>query len=156
MKRTIVPLLSVALGIAATLVVVGSWAAQSTSKPQRPPTSTGTAAKPKDQKSIPENLAGARPDPSNFETYESYIEALIDWKNAQSVHTGRYQLWVNPNARVDTFLLDTETGRTWQRIVYTNVKGEPPVWLIQDRIDNEVELTNWTNKHELKPNQPNP
>ena len=26
---------------------------------------------------------------------------------------GRYQIVMNPNVRADTFLLDTETGKTW-------------------------------------------
>jgi hypothetical protein len=27
---------------------------------------------------------------------------------------GRYQIFFNPNARADTFLVDTQTGKVWQ------------------------------------------
>lgn len=52
-------------------------------------------------------------------------------------HPGRYQLVINPNGRVDTFLIDTETGKTWQRTQLTDLEGEPEVWLYRDRIDDE-------------------
>lgn len=144
-----------AVGIAATLVV-GSLAAQSSSRTQRPAPSTATAAKSKEKSADLEKLAGARPDPTNFKTYESYVEALLDWKNAQSAHTGRYQIVIHPSIRADTYLLDTKTGRTWQRTMYTDLKGDPEVWKILDRVDNDAELIKWIDKHEFKPKQPNP
>ena len=49
---------------------------------------------------------------------------------------GRYVITVNPNARVDTFLLDTQSGRVWRQVKYTDVKGEPTVWEDMTIIDN--------------------
>ncbi len=65
--------------------------------------------------------------------------------------TGRYQLIVNPNARADTFLLDTATGHVWQRTKYTNLPDQPEVWQIQDRVDSQVDLLAWASDHMPKP-----
>ena len=65
--------------------------------------------------------------------------------------TGRFQVVVNPNARADTFLLDTATGRVWQRTKYTNLPDQPEVWQIQDRVDSRVDLLAWASDHMPKP-----
>jgi hypothetical protein len=38
---------------------------------------------------------------------------------------GRWEILFSPIARADTFLLDTETGRTWQLVVN---KHSAPLW----------------------------
>lgn len=62
----------------------------------------------------------------------------------------RYQLFVNPNVRADTFLLDTATGRIWLRTTYTDIVGDPDVWVVQQRIDSDEELAAWVEKHTTK------
>jgi hypothetical protein len=56
---------------------------------------------------------------------------------------GRYQIVINPNVRADTFLLDTETGRVWHPIQYSDIQGKPSVWKFDERVDNEHELEDW-------------
>src|SRR5271168_3090426 len=50
---------------------------------------------------------------------------------------GRYQIFMNPNVRADTLLLDTQTGKTWVQTGITNVKGEPTIWMYREHVDNE-------------------
>jgi hypothetical protein len=56
---------------------------------------------------------------------------------------GRYTIVINPNARADTFLLDTETGRVWIPTQFPDIAGKPTVWQIQDRVDDKGELATW-------------
>lgn len=63
---------------------------------------------------------------------------------------GRYQVVINPNVRADTFLLDTETGKTWVATSFTDVEGEPTVWLFRDRIDNQQEMADWITRQTVK------
>lgn len=64
---------------------------------------------------------------------------------------GRYQLFSNPNIRADTFLLDTQTGKIWRQMKYTDIQDEPTVWKFELRIDNESELIDWASKQTIKP-----
>ena len=41
------------------------------------------------------------------------IASFLFGKSALS-HAGRYQIYIDPAYRADKYLLDTETGRTWQ------------------------------------------
>lgn len=59
------------------------------------------------------------------------------------IEVGRYQIVINPNVRADTTLLDTATGRTWKVVQYTDIKGQPTVWQIQDKVDDYDELRAW-------------
>lgn len=63
-----------------------------------------------------------------------------------SSRIGRFQIVMNPQVRADTFLVDTENGRIWQQVRYTDVKGEPLVWQYQERVDNAVELAAWVRR----------
>jgi hypothetical protein len=67
---------------------------------------------------------------------------------------GRYQIVINPQVRADTFLLDTETGRIWMPTQYTDTVGEPTVWKVQDRVNNEAEFKAWASTKTLKPKSP--
>jgi len=67
----------------------------------------------------------------------------------------RYQIFINPNVRADTFLLDTWTGRVWLRTTYTDLNDEPDVWRLQPRIDNDQDLAALVAKHGFKPNPAN-
>lgn len=63
----------------------------------------------------------------------------------------RYQIVMNPNMRADTFLLDTQTGRIWEKVVYENKPDEPHVWAIMPRQDNDVDRIVWEKSHPDKP-----
>jgi hypothetical protein len=69
---------------------------------------------------------------------------------------GRYQIVLNPEIRADKYLIDTQTGRLWRYVVYTDLLGEPGVWQIQDRVDNAQELQTWFQSNRPKPNQTSP
>src|ERR1700730_401027 len=56
---------------------------------------------------------------------------------------GRYQIVMHPTIRADAYLLDTQTGRVWHRVQFTDVDGKPDVWVIQDRTDSPDELSQW-------------
>lgn len=62
----------------------------------------------------------------------------------------RYQLFVNPEVRADTFLLDTVTGKVWQRTHFSSLLDEPDAWIAQDRIDSDEEFLAWFKKHVTK------
>jgi hypothetical protein len=57
--------------------------------------------------------------------------------------TGRYALISNPNVRADLFLLDTATGKIWQRVTFTDLKGDPDVWQPMRKMDSDADLTEW-------------
>jgi hypothetical protein len=62
----------------------------------------------------------------------------------------RYQLFVNPNVRADTFMIDTWTGKVWVHATFTDIMGDPDVWVAQDRVDNDVQMADWTKSHVTK------
>lgn len=53
---------------------------------------------------------------------------------------GRFQIVLNPSVRADTFLLDTETGRVWRLVKYTDLKDQPEAWEFMDRLDDVGEM----------------
>jgi hypothetical protein len=100
--------------------------------------------------------AKARPDPTNFDTYEDYVEALVNWTIEQRLVTtgkqvilnaapmpGRYQIVMRTDIRADTFLLDTQTGKTWVHVEWADLKGNPVLWQYIDRMDNHQEYLEW-------------
>ena len=66
---------------------------------------------------------------------------------------GRYQLYAPAEHIGLSYLLDTETGRVWSQISYTNLVGEPSVWVPVsfDRINTQAELDAWSSKQTPKP-----
>jgi hypothetical protein len=54
-------------------------------------------------------------------------------------NSGRYQIIFSPHLRADTFLVDTQTGKVWQKTSYAFLQGEPEAWLNVDRIDTPLE-----------------
>ena len=72
-------------------------------------------------------------------------------------HTcGRYQVFFGPHARADQYLVDTDTGRIWQKTAYTDLVGEPEVWLPLTRVDNDADFNAWVKKQTLKPKTEEP
>ena len=62
----------------------------------------------------------------------------------------RFRIVFSPHVRADTFLLDTETGRTWLRTAYTHLRGDPTAWEFQTRADNLEELQAWWRTYKPK------
>lgn len=64
-----------------------------------------------------------------------------------NVSHGRYQIVFGPFARADVYLLDSETGKIWHPVTFTDVAGGPEVWMPQDKIDNSQQLEIWSIQH---------
>jgi hypothetical protein len=56
---------------------------------------------------------------------------------------GRYQIFFSPHVRADTFLVDTQTGKVWQVVKYSDLEGDPNIWVPMDRVDNDAQLGQW-------------
>jgi hypothetical protein len=65
---------------------------------------------------------------------------------------GRYQVFINPQIRADTFLLDTATGRIWTPGRYEAFVDEPRVWELQTKVDSETQLRAFLATQKLKAN----
>lgn len=65
--------------------------------------------------------------------------------------SGRFQIIMNPHVRADTFLLDTQTGRIWQRAQYSELNGDPDAWVIMDRLDDADQMMAWARRKGVKP-----
>lgn len=66
------------------------------------------------------------------------------------VQSGRFQIFFSPHARGDTFLVDTQTGKVWQLIKFTDVRGEPTVWDRMDRLDDDAQTLRFLRQHGAK------
>lgn len=64
---------------------------------------------------------------------------------------GRYQIFFGSHARADQYLVDTVTGRIWQKTQYSDLEGEPEVWMPLTRIDNNDEFNAWAKQQTRKP-----
>lgn len=84
-------------------------------------------------------------------TFEGSARADEQQRPVARAVDGRYQIVVNPSVRADTFLLDTQTGRVWRLTRYTNLKGNPEVWLYMDRVDSILEWKKWGERFEMVP-----
>ena len=62
--------------------------------------------------------------------------------------SGRFEIVMRPGIRADTFLLDTQTGRIWVPIEYSNVKGQPTIWKFEERIDGSTDFLEWETRQE--------
>ena len=69
---------------------------------------------------------------------------------------GRYVITFGPFARSDMYLLDTQTGKTWKPVQYTDVIGEPQVWMSMDRIDSDSQFGQWLARQKFKPEPSKP
>ena len=70
----------------------------------------------------------------------------------QSTPQGRFQIVFSPFVRADTYLLDTQTGRIWQQVKWS--EGESSVWHPMTRLDTPEEIAMYYNAH--KKNAPSP
>lgn len=69
---------------------------------------------------------------------------------------GRFVIVHSPFARADTMMIDTATGRTWALTKFTDLNGEPVVWLLMDRIDSDADRRRVVQTHGLKPDNAKP
>ena len=74
------------------------------------------------------------------------------------VQSGRFQIFFSPHARAETFLVDTQTGKVWQLVKFTDVQGEPTVWNNMDRLDDDAQALEFFRQRGMKetknPNSP--
>jgi hypothetical protein len=64
---------------------------------------------------------------------------------------GRFQIIIRPDVRADTFLLDTETGKVWRLVQFSDLNGEPTVWEPIDRLDGSFDFMALAQKYGAKP-----
>ena len=64
---------------------------------------------------------------------------------------GRYQIVTSQFTERNIFLLDTDTGAVWQLQVSTSLIGEPLIWNIIPRVDNDDEMARLVAKFGKKP-----
>ena len=76
------------------------------------------------------------PRPASPQATQSNVQAAAS-------AAGRYQIVFSPLSRADTFLVDTQTGKIWQRTSFPFLVGEPEAWIYQTRLDNEREQAVW-------------
>lgn len=76
------------------------------------------------------------------------ILAVTLWPKSTQTQTnpvvgGRYQIIISPGLREDTFLLDTQTGKTWVQTRVTDVKDQPLIWIYRDKVDDAADFLQW-------------
>lgn len=71
-------------------------------------------------------------------------------QQSASTSSARFQIFLNPNVRADTFLVDTNTGRVWRLTTFKDIEDNPTVWISMDRIDDDKQLMNFVRSHKLK------
>ncbi len=69
---------------------------------------------------------------------------------AEASAVGRYVIVHSPQVERDTILLDTVTGKTWERVEFTDMKGDPSGWEPMARTDVESEFQPFMLGHEAK------
>lgn len=53
----------------------------------------------------------------------------------------RYQIVMPPQySGMNLYLLDTQEGKIWQKTTYTDMEGDPSVWMEQDIIDSSGKI----------------
>lgn len=70
--------------------------------------------------------------------------SFSDWpsKNrSEHVTASRYVIVHDTRNERDTMLLDTATGKSWHRVYYSDVEGDPPGWEIVPRSGEADEMT---------------
>lgn len=56
---------------------------------------------------------------------------------------GRFVVTFSPFSPAGVFLVDTQAGRTWELVGYTDLEGTPKVWRQIERIDSDSDLLKW-------------
>lgn len=58
----------------------------------------------------------------------------------QLVSAARFQIFFSPHARMDHYLVDTQTGTVYQNVEYADLVGDPRVWEKMHRVDSDEEF----------------
>ena len=64
---------------------------------------------------------------------------------------GRYQILFSPFTERNMFLLDSETGEVWQLQAFNSLIGEPLVWNIMPRVNNDDDMARVVSQFGKKP-----
>lgn len=64
---------------------------------------------------------------------------------------GRYQIVISPFTERDTYLLDTETGTVWQLQPFDSLNGDPLVWNLMPRVNNDDDMARIVSRFGTKP-----
>ena len=84
----------------------------------------------------------------------SFAAAQVKYETpTQQRQDGRYVIVHSPHARLDTMLLDTATGRTWELVRYTNLQDEPRVWIPVRQENTEADAVATVKAHPPKIDQ---
>ena len=77
-----------------------------------------------------------------------------DQEDGLGNQAGRYRIFFSPHARADVFLVDTATGHVWSPTTYSNVKGQPQVWVHEARLDTASDVESWESiQHRMTPEE---
>ncbi len=71
-------------------------------------------------------------------------------ESSMTVQNARFQIFFSPFVRADTFLVDTQTGKVWELIKFTDIQGEPRVWTRMYRLDDDEQLHQFILQHGVK------
>jgi len=120
-------------------------AISATAHAQQPqPTPAPSAAKEEAQRKALEELKRQLEDlRKKCEATKALCEGVTLLARDLLPAVGQYQIVMRDGVRADTFLLDTHTGRVWKPFAFTALKGEPEVWILQQRLDSEEARTDW-------------
>jgi hypothetical protein len=61
---------------------------------------------------------------------------------------------MNPSVRADTYLLDTQTGRIWKSVVFTDLQGSPEAWEEVDVLRTQADWLSFGTRHPPANTQP--
>lgn len=64
--------------------------------------------------------------------------------------SNRYQIVFSPHARADVYLLDTSTGAIWQPKTYTDLEGQPEIWVLADWAKTKADFWDLVNRYGFK------
>ena len=67
-------------------------------------------------------------------------ESEAEFSVIPAAKTGRYQIYMHHKVRADQYLLDTQNGTVWTKVSYTNLKGDPELWVQMHRVQGPEEL----------------
>jgi len=69
-----------------------------------------------------------------------FLISLSGCNKLSTNESKRFEIIFNPNARADTFLLDTQKGKVWQLTKITDVESQPTVWQPLEIIDPDGDI----------------
>lgn len=73
------------------------------------------------------------------------IAAVLPSQTSDTHSSRRYEIVFSPPSDpiTTTYLLDTETGKTWRKILYTSLPTTPEAWQPMVKPDTQADLDSW-------------